>query len=80
VLCFPGFFRGLLDCRAARVSDEMKVAGARAIASVVSEKELHEEHVIPSGFNGKVAPAVAREVLRAAQRWGVAGRRRRLVH
>jgi len=77
VLCFPGFFRGLLDCRAARVTDEMKVAAAQAIASVVSRKELHEEYVIPSVFNKKVAPAVAREVVRAAQRGGLARRHRR---
>ena len=77
VLCFPGFFRGLLDCRATRVTDEMKIAAAHAIASVVSRKELHEEYVIPSVFNKKVAPAVAREVVRAAQRGGYARRRRR---
>jgi malate dehydrogenase (oxaloacetate-decarboxylating) len=80
VLCFPGFFRGLLDCRAARVTEEMKIAAARAIASVVNRKELHEEYVIPSVFNKKVAPAVAREVVRAAQRGGVARRRRRSAH
>ena len=80
VLCFPGFFRGLLDCRAVRVTDEMKAAAARAIASVVSRKELHEEYIIPSVFNKKVAPAVAREVLRAAQRGGLARRRRRATY
>jgi malate dehydrogenase (oxaloacetate-decarboxylating) len=80
VLCFPGFFRGLLDCRAMRVTDEMKIAAAKAIASVVSRKELHEEYIIPSVFNKKVAPAVAREVVRAAQRRGLARRRRRLAH
>jgi malate dehydrogenase (oxaloacetate-decarboxylating) len=80
VLCFPGFFRGLLDCRAMRVTDEMKVAAAHAVASVVSRKELHEEYVIPSVFNKKVAPAVAREVVRAAQRGGLARRRQRTGH
>src|SRR5262249_30031614 len=80
VLCFPGFFRGLLDCRATRVSDDMKVAAAQAIASVVSRKELHEEYVIPSVFNKKVAPAVARAVVQAAQKGGVARRRRRAGH
>jgi malate dehydrogenase (oxaloacetate-decarboxylating) len=80
VLCFPGFFRGLLDCRAVRVTDEMKVAAAHAIASVVSRRELHEEYVIPSVFNKKVAPAVAREVVRAAQQRGLARRRRRATH
>jgi len=80
VLCFPGFFRGLLDCRATRVTDEMKVAAANAIASVVSKKELHEEYIIPSVFNKKVAPAVAREVVRAAHRGGLARRRCRPAH
>ena len=80
VLCFPGFFRGLLDCRASSVTDEMKIAAAQAIASVVTRKELHEEYIIPSVFNKKVALAVAREVMRAAQRGGIARRRRRLAH
>jgi malate dehydrogenase (oxaloacetate-decarboxylating) len=80
VLCFPGFFRGLLDCRATRVSDDMKVAAAQAVASVVSRKELHEEYVIPSVFNRKVATAVARAVVQAAQRGGFARRRRRAAH
>jgi Malic enzyme, NAD binding domain/ACT domain len=79
VLCFPGFFRGLLDCRASRLTDEMKVAAAQAIAAVVTRKELHEEYVIPSVFNKKVAPAVAREVTCAARKRGVARRRRRAL-
>jgi malate dehydrogenase (oxaloacetate-decarboxylating) len=62
------------------VTDEMKVAAAHAIASVVGKKELHEEYIIPSVFNKKVAPAVAREVVRAAQRGGFARRRRRGAH
>ncbi len=77
VLCFPGFFRGLLDCRAGRVTDAMKIAAAQAIASIVGRTELHEEYIIPSVFNTRVAPAVAREVIRAAQKGGVARRRPR---
>jgi malate dehydrogenase (oxaloacetate-decarboxylating) len=77
VLCFPGFFRGLLDCRASQVTDEMKIAAAQAIASIVSRHELHEEYIIPSVFNHKVAPAVAREVVKAANKAGVARRKRR---
>jgi malate dehydrogenase (oxaloacetate-decarboxylating) len=76
VLCFPGFFRGLLDSRARSVNDEMKVAAARAIAAAVSRDELGGEYIIPSVFNKTVAPAVAREVARAAQRTGVARRDR----
>ena len=77
VLCFPGLFRGLLDSRARLVNDEMKVAAAHAIASCVGRTELGPEYIIPSVFNKKVAPAVAREVARAAQRTGVARRRPR---
>ena len=77
VLCFPGFFRGLLDCRAKRVTDEMKLAAAEAMASIVGRNELHEEYVIPSVFNKKVVPAVARAVVKAATRAGVARRGRR---
>src|SRR5437762_30944 len=59
VLCFPGFFRGLLDSRARIVNDEMKVAAARALAACVARSELSEEYIIPSVFNKGVAPAVA---------------------
>jgi malate dehydrogenase (oxaloacetate-decarboxylating) len=78
VLCFPGFFRGLLDSRARTVNDEMKVAAARAIAACVGRAELSEEYIIPSVFNKNVAPAVAEAVARAAHATGVARRRRRL--
>jgi malate dehydrogenase (oxaloacetate-decarboxylating) len=75
VLCFPGFFRGLLDSRARLVNDEMKIAAAHAIASCVGKGELGPEYIIPSVFNKNVAPTVAREVARAAHRTGVARRR-----
>ncbi|MCI0547081.1 MAG: NAD-dependent malic enzyme [Candidatus Rokubacteria bacterium] len=77
VLCFPGMFRGLLDARARGVNDEMKIAAAHAIASCVGRTELGPEYIIPSVFNKNVAPAVARDVVRAAQRTGMARRRRR---
>ena len=77
VLCFPGLFRGLLDSRARLVNDEMKIAAAHAIASCVAKSELGPEYIVPSVFNKHVAPAVAREVARAAQRTGVARRRPR---
>ncbi len=77
VLCFPGFFRGLLDSRARTVNEDMKIAAAHAIASCVARRELGPEYIIPSVFNKQVAPAVAREVAKAAQKTGVARRRRR---
>ncbi|MDI6857166.1 MAG: malic enzyme-like NAD(P)-binding protein [Dehalococcoidia bacterium] len=77
VLCFPGFFRGLLDTHASAVNEEMKIAAAQAIASTVSDRELHEEYIIPSVFNRSVARAVARAVADAAYRTGAAVRHRR---
>jgi len=77
VLCFPGFFRGLLDSRARTVNDEMKLAAARALAGCVARSELSEEYIIPSVFNKTVAPAVAEGVARAAWETGTARRRRR---
>jgi malate dehydrogenase (oxaloacetate-decarboxylating) len=72
VLAFPGVFRGALDVRASTVNEEMKLAAARAIASVVSDDEIDPEYIIPSAFNRDVAPAVAREVAAAAEASGVA--------
>jgi malate dehydrogenase (oxaloacetate-decarboxylating) len=77
VLCFPGFFRGLLDSRARQVDPEMEIAAAHAIASCVGKGELSPEYIIPSVFNKAVAPTVAREVARAAHRVGAARRRPR---
>ena len=78
VLCFPGFFRGLLDARARAVNDEMKLAAARALAACVGGSELSEEYIIPSVFNKAVAPAVAEGVARAAHETAASRRRRRL--
>jgi malate dehydrogenase (oxaloacetate-decarboxylating) len=77
VLCFPGFFRGLLDVRARAVNEEMKIAAARGIASIIRPSELSEEYVIPSVFDRRVVEAVADGVAQAAVRTGVARRRRR---
>jgi malate dehydrogenase (oxaloacetate-decarboxylating) len=77
VLCFPGLFRGLLDARATTVNEEMKVAAAEAIASVVSSRELREDYVIPSAFNRAVGRNVARAVAEAAYKTGAAMRQRK---
>ena len=76
VLAFPGIFRGILDARASEFNVEMKLAAAWAIADIVAPDELDDEYIMPSVFNGRVATAVARAVKRAAQRTGVARRRR----
>ena len=72
VLCFPGIFRGALDVRSDRITEEMKMAAARAIAKIVQDVELREDYIIPSVFNRDVAPAVADSVAEEARRSGTA--------
>jgi malate dehydrogenase (oxaloacetate-decarboxylating) len=72
VLCFPGIFRGALDVRAEAITEEMKIAAARAIAEIVTDEELREDYIIPSVFNRDVAPAVAAAVADEARGSGMA--------
>ncbi len=72
VLAFPGIFRGALDVRASDINDEMKIAAAYAIASLVAEDELNPEYIIPAPFDPRVGPAVAEAVAKAARDSGVA--------
>jgi malate dehydrogenase (oxaloacetate-decarboxylating) len=68
VLAFPGVFRGALDARATTVTEQMKLAAAEGIASVVEDDELDEDYIIPSVFNREVSRAVARAVQEVAER------------
>ncbi len=72
VLAFPGIFRGALDVRASDINDEMKIAAANAIASVVSDDELNPEYILPDAFDPRVGKAVAAAVADAARKSGVA--------
>ncbi len=72
VLAFPGIFRGALDVRASAITEEMKVAAARGIASVVTDEELAEDYIVPSVFNRDVSRAVASAVAIEAERSGIA--------
>ncbi|MEA2292160.1 MAG: hypothetical protein QOF17_1180 [Solirubrobacteraceae bacterium] len=72
VLCFPGIFRGALDVRARDITEDMKMAAARGIASIVGDAELREDYIIPSPFNRDVAVAVAAAVAEQAKRDGSA--------
>jgi malate dehydrogenase (oxaloacetate-decarboxylating) len=72
VSAFPGIFRGALDVKATAINEDMKVAAAYAIASLVSEEELSAEYVMPKAFDPRVAPAVAKAVAKAAMDSGVA--------
>jgi malate dehydrogenase (oxaloacetate-decarboxylating) len=68
VLAFPGIFRGAFDVRATAITEEMKLAAARGIASVVGDDELDEDYIIPSVFNRDVAREVAAAVAEVAER------------
>ena len=72
VLAFPGIFRGTFDVRASDINEEMKVAAAMALASLISDEELSADYVIPRALDPRVAPAVAKAVAEAAVRSGVA--------
>lgn len=71
VLAFPGIFRGALDVMATRITDEMKIAAAEAIAKI-AEEELSEDYVIPKPFNKRVAFEVALAVAKKAMEQKVA--------
>lgn len=76
VLCFPGIFRGALNCRASRINEDMKIAAATAIADIIGPDELHPDYIIPSVFDRRVGDAVAAKVEEAAYASGVARRLR----
>ena len=76
VLCFPGIFRGALNCRAYRINEAMKLAAATAIADIIGPDELHPDYIIPSVFDRRVGEAVAAKVEEAAYETGVARRQR----
>ena len=72
VLAFPGIFRGALDVRASDINMEMKVAAAKALASLVPDEELSRDNVLPKAFDPRVREAVAKAVADAARASGVA--------
>ncbi len=77
VLFFPGFFRGVLDCRASRINQAMKLAAARAIQTILTDEEVGPDYIIPSVFDKRVVTSVARAVVEAAYETGVARRERK---
>ena len=72
VLAFPGIFRGALDVRASDINEDMKVAAAEGIASLVSDEDLSVDYIIPSALDKSVAKVVAEKVAEAAKKSGVA--------
>lgn len=72
VLAFPGIFRGALDCRAKEINEEMKLAAAYAIASLVEDDKLTDEYILPQAFDNRIGKAVAKAVMDAAIKSGAA--------
>jgi len=72
VLAFPGIFRGVFDCRAREINEEMKIAAAHALADLIPDDKLSPDYIIPAAFDPAVGPAVAKAVADAARETGVA--------
>ena len=72
ILAFPGLFRGALDCRASKITEEMKIAASRGLASLVSDSELGPDMIIPSAFDPRVSKVVAQAVADEARKAGLA--------
>ena len=72
VLVFPGLFRGALMVRSKKIVDDMKVAAARALASLVSDRELNEKYIIPEVFDKRCARVISEEVATVAEYLGLA--------
>ena len=71
VLAFPGIFRGAFDVRASAITENMKVAAAKALSELIADDELTEDYIIPKAFDERVRPAVAKAVAEAAIADGV---------
>lgn len=72
VLAFPGIFRGALDVHATKINEEMKLAAAFAISSIIKDDELSKDYIVPGAFDKRVVPAVAKAVSEAAIKTKVA--------
>lgn len=72
VLVFPGIFRGALDVRASDITEKMKIAAAKAIASIITDDELSEEYIIPGAFDKRVVEVVAKAVADEARAENIA--------
>ena len=77
VLVFPGIFKGALMVEASDITEEMKLAAAKAIASLLPESELNEENIIPGAFDRRVADVVAEQVAQMAENLGIARKPRK---
>ena len=72
ILVYPGIFRGALMVRAKSIVDDMKIGAAKALASLVSDRELNEKYIVPDVYDKRVAKAIAEEVASVAESLGLA--------
>lgn len=72
VLAFPGIFRGAFDVRAREINEEMKMAASKALAELITSKDIHADYIIPAAFDRRVGKAVASAVAEAARATGAA--------
>jgi malate dehydrogenase (oxaloacetate-decarboxylating) len=75
VLCFPGLFKGVLNCRATDITSDMKIAAAHAIANTIDSRSLTPDYIIPSVFDKEVVQQVSSAVSKVAVEEGVAQKR-----
>ena len=71
VLVFPGLFKGALEAKSKKITEEMKLAAANGLASLIKEEELNENYIIPDAFDPRVADAVAATVKKVAKEQGI---------
>ena len=71
VLVFPGLFKGALEAKSKKITEEMKLAAANGLASLLKEEELNENYIIPDAFDPRVADAVAAAVKKVAKEQGI---------
>lgn len=71
VLVFPGLFKGALEAKSKKITEEMKLAAANGLASLLKEEELNENYIIPDAFDPRVAAAVAAAVKKVAKEQGI---------
>lgn len=71
VLVFPGLFKGALRAKSRKITEEMKLAAARGLASLITDEEMNENYIIPDAFDKRVADAVAAAVEKVAKEQGI---------
>jgi len=71
LLAFPGLFRGVFDAKGTKITEDVKIAASKAIASLITDEELNPDYIIPSPFDSRVVPAIAKAVKEELERSGL---------